>query len=375
MSYEFGACRPDEFSELVDFCNRIFRVARPGDMSREYPLLLAEDNLENLLVARHKGKIVAHVGVCLREACLIGAGIRVAGIGSVGTEPEHRGQRLAGQLMANARRLAVQSGASLMLISGGRGLYRRLGYVDVGDFRTYTAPAGEGGEGVTLELVHHQRLSAVVRLHQQEPVRYLRPLADWRKLLDAGMLLNRPSDLLLVHRHGEVAAYAAVQRPTAEADGNPAPLVIGEFGGSRRALAAALPAIATRYARPAWALVARADDAAWSAEAIARGWLGEVAGFPGTLGIIDTERFLEAVRPLLQERVGDDLTLKADGEGVLLTAGSDSARLESFSQLTALIFGGGSDDAQRLPPLPDAIQTAAAVAFPLPLLWYGFNYV
>jgi len=374
MSYEFGHCRREELPELADFCNRIFRCTRPGDMCREYPLLFA-DNLDNLLVARFEGRIVAHVGVCLRDATILGAGVRVASIGSVGTELEHRGQRLAGRLMANARAQSVERGASLMLISGGRGLYRRLGYVDVGNFQRYTAPAGESGEGIALEVVDETRLPAVIRLHQHEPVRFIRPLDDWRKLLHAGRLLNQASELLLIHRHGEPAAYAGVRLPTTDPSGTRGSVLIGEFGGSRRALAAALPAVASRHSAPAWELVARGDDTPWSAEATARGWLPEPHGFPGTLGIIDSGRFLHAIRPLLSERAGDDLTLSPEGEGARLTADNESVVLEDFTQLTALLFGGASDDAKRLPPLPPALRAVAEIAFPLPLLWYGYNYV
>ena len=50
---------------------------------------------------------------------------------------------MASALMQDARRCAREAGASLMLISGGRGLYHRLGYVTVGRFLRYQWSAGE----------------------------------------------------------------------------------------------------------------------------------------------------------------------------------------------------------------------------------------
>lgn len=376
MSYELGPCRPEELPELADFCNRIFRSARPGDMFLEYPLLFHPGNVENLLVARYQGRVVAHVGICLRDAAILGAGLCVASIGSVGTDPEHRGRQLASQLMELARRRAKEAGASLMLISGTRGLYHRLGYVEVGDFRRYTAPAGEGGEGISLQPASLEEAAVAACLFQQEPVRFFRSLADWQQLLEAGRLMNYAADLLIVHRHGAVAAYAAVQRPRRDTNAVPgAPLLVGEFAGSRRALAAALPAIAARYGAPGWELVASACDTAWTAEAAARGWLGSPVAFPGTLGIIDAERFLNALAVLIRERCGDALEITPHQDGARLQVGGETCVLTSRAQLTALVFGGHSEEARALSELPARIAAAVRAAFPLPLLWYGYNYV
>lgn len=373
MSYEFGSCRADELTDLVDLANRVFRVRRPGDMGDEYPLVFEAQNLQNLMVARSHGRIVAHVGICLRDASILGARLRVASIGAVATDPDHRGQGIASRLMENARRRAIECGASLMLISGTRGLYRRLGYVQVGDFRSYTVPAGELTVSVGVEPVTDADLPDVVRLYQREPVRFFRPREDWHKLLAAGMLMNQPSELLLVRQDGTPAAYAGVQQPAPGA-GAATPVQIREFAGSRSALAEALPGLARRCGAPACELVTWPSDTGWRAQADRRGWRAEATTFPGTLGIIDPERFLAAVRPLLAERAGEDLELAADGEGARLVVPGETVRLENHAQLTALVFRGRTEDA-RIPDLPAAAREAVDAALPLPLLWHGYNYV
>src|SRR6266542_3139602 len=104
LDYELGACRPDELFELVDLMNRVFRGGRPGDMGEEYPLVFEAENSEHLRVARAEGgKLVSHVGICIRDSSLLGAPVRVASIGAVGTDPEHRGKGLASALMADAQ--------------------------------------------------------------------------------------------------------------------------------------------------------------------------------------------------------------------------------------------------------------------------------
>ena len=67
--------------------------------------------------------------------------VRVGSIGAVCTHPDYRGHGLATQLMDLCTRRLYEGGARLMLISGGRGLYRRLGFIPGGGLRLlYLAP-------------------------------------------------------------------------------------------------------------------------------------------------------------------------------------------------------------------------------------------
>jgi predicted N-acetyltransferase YhbS len=372
VEYEIGHCRPDELFDLVDLANRVFRAGRPGDMGSEYPLVFEAPNAEQLLVARGGGRIVSHVGVCLRDATLLGAPVRVASIGAVATDPEHRGQGLASRLMELARRHAVERGASLMLISGHRGLYHRLGYVEVGSFLTSTLPAGDPDPAVAVTPFAEDDLPAVVSLYQSEPVRFLRPLEDWHKLVAASMLMNQPADLLVLRQGNAIVGYAGVQRPSPS---RPGPARVREIAGSRTAMAAALPGIARQYGCEAAELVTWPSDAEWRSQAALRGWNWSLTPFPGTLGVIDPPRFLGAISPLVEERLGTDLRLEPAGEGARLHAGGESVTLDSMGQLTALLFGGDTPEARAVPELPAAVRAACDVAFPLPLLWYGYNYI
>lgn len=373
MTYEFGHCRVGELPELVALTNRVFRSGRPGDMGAEYPLVFNERNVENLLVARAEGRIVAHVGICLRDATILGAPVRVGSIGAVATDPAHRGHGSASQLMALAREQAVRSGASLMLISGLRGMYHRLGYVQVGDFRNYSIPAAPATADLEVNVMAEGDFGAVVRLHQCEAVRFLRSRDDWQRLLSAGMLMNHAADLLLIRKRGIPVAYAGVQTPGLPQDPT-RPVLVKEFAGCRAALARALPGIAARYAAPAVELIASASDSSWTAAA-APGWAGATLPFPGTLGVIDVPRFLAAIAPLLDERAGASLRLEPDGDGARLQAAGETVFLEKAAQLTALIFGGNTEEARAVPSLSPSVQAVVGEALPLPLLWYGYNYV
>jgi predicted N-acetyltransferase YhbS len=381
LAQRMGACRPDELRELVSLANAVFRGRRTGDMGGEFPLLFSEGNCDHLRVVREDGRMVAHVGICIRDAVILGARLRVASIGAVCTHPDYRGRGLASELMRDAAAHSLEQGAVLMLISGGRGLYHRLGYVSVGRFLVYeTGPgaADDAGPDVRLRPMGDDELDVAIGLHQREAVRFLRPREDWQRLLSAGMLMNEPGDLFLAWYEGRPVAYLAVRRGRTQADGTTSPPEVMEFAGCRSSVAGALPQVAGRYGADRAQLVALADDSSLAAHAHARGCRSAPRGFPGTLGILHPERFLAAIRPYLAERLGSDLgrlEFQAGAGGWIIRSGSQALTLETMGQLTAFVFGGDTDEARAVPQAPPAMGGALSAAFPLPLLWYGYNYV
>ena len=364
MAVEFTFPTLDELPRVVALANRVFRPGG-GDMGTAFPFLYNPQNLEQLRIARVGGEIVSHVGIAIRDASLLGAPVRVAAIGSVATDEAHRGKGYASQLMADALHRSREDGASLMLISGGRGLYHRLGYVHVGEFVSYTSPAGDAPGDLTLEVVPPERWREAAVLHQREGVRFRRSGADWEALLRAGVLLVAPADLLLIRAGGEALAYAGVQRPRGERLPHPR---VQEIAGARALIAEALPAIARHYDSARAEVIALASDVGLRCEAVRRGWERQRRAFGGTVGVIDPPRFLAAIEPLLAERAGDAFRLEPDGEGALIVSDVGSHRLPTRGHLTAVLFGGDTDEARTLGgDIPIPLRERLATALPLPL--------
>jgi predicted N-acetyltransferase YhbS len=380
VTMETRACREEELDEVLALVNRVFRPEGGGDMRREYPLVFDRDHLEGVRIVRSERGPVAHVGVCIREAVLLGARVRVASIGAVCTHPEERGRGLASALMEDARRYARERGAGLMLISGGRGLYHRLGYVTVGCFQRYeVTPAdlnGAGVPGIELSGYREQALAEVVALHQAEPVRFLRPAADWRRLLGADVLMNAPAELLTVRQDSHLVAYLGVQTPRASATGERV-VRVQEMAGSRRAVLAAMAAVLERHAAARLVLTAPESDVELAVLARQHGWNRATVSFPGTLGVIDPPVVLNAVQPLWIERddLARELSINATAESVRFELGPQSYEVAAPGPIAALLFGGDTEEARALPPCEGALGALLARLFPLPLLWYGYNYV
>jgi GNAT superfamily N-acetyltransferase len=379
MATEPRACRAEELPALVDLANRVFRGERSGDMAAEYPLVFDAENLVGMRIIQGTSGPVAHVGVCIREARVLGARFRVASIGAVCTDPGHRGGGLASALMEDARRYALGHGASLMLISGGRGLYHRLGYVTIGRFHRYRLDAerlhGLRVPGVEVAGHRPEELPQIAALYQLEPIRFVRPAEDWERLLRAGMLMNAAADLLTVLQDGQLVAYVGVQRPSS--DGRPEERVIRiqELAGARQAIVAALPSLLERYGASGISLTVQPTNQEFSFEARRHGWTAATAAFPGTVGVIDPAGLLEALQPLLAERGAADVRIEATEAGVRFALGGDSLEVGAPGPLAALLFGGETEEAQAAPRARGRLAERLDALLPLPLLWYGYNYV
>lgn len=371
MDYEFGHCQKEELPQLVALANRVFRSKGEGDIGREYPILFNENNLENLLIVRSGSEIVSHIGMVIRDAVLLGAQLKVACIGGVCTAEEHRGRGLATELLRRAKEHAVSQGVSLILISGGRGLYRRAGYVQVGSFILYTIPPSENESEFEIDEFTPDDLPAILKLYEAESVRFIRPAEDWLLALQSGMLMDVPSELLVIRHHSAVVAYAGVQLPRADPKGGRTRPRVCEFAGSRRALLTCLPALPPRYDSDRIEVVALPIDVEYHILAEELCLRCESIRFTGTLGIVEPDRFLESTARIIAERSLIGFSINAVEGGVEIRMDGERAFLDSMSELTTLIFEGDDTIRTRFSP---RIREALAPVFPLPLFWYGYNY-
>jgi predicted N-acetyltransferase YhbS len=87
---------------------------------------------EDTLLALHDGRPVSCVQIFTKQVRLRGESVPLGGIGSVGTDPAHRGQGVASQLLRRAEDEMRTRGMALALLFSDRlSFYGRLGWVSV----------------------------------------------------------------------------------------------------------------------------------------------------------------------------------------------------------------------------------------------------
>ncbi|HEU5316826.1 MAG TPA: GNAT family N-acetyltransferase [Chloroflexota bacterium] len=389
------ALSPTEWEQLNHVVGTVFRPT----MFQNYPQLFNEANIENLRVVGDGGALVCHVGMTERPATLAGCRIDVASIGAVATLDEHRGKGYASAAFQDACDKAARDGIDVMLISGGRRLYVRVGCRAVGldwDFTLDEAQAERlasarppGGGGFTFAPVSGADIPEMRALHAAEHVRYIRRAEDWEMALDCRVVMNTPSDFWGVRLGDVLVAYVIVHQPdkVRRRPEDPAMVRVVEFAGQRAAVFASLPELRRHYGTPSIRIHVQGSDPVM-AGVLRRGTGldGTPVASSGTLRVINFPQLMERCRPLLAERIGwgavEGMTFRAEAPpgsergGFSIRRGGAEVRVADLGSLACLLFGSRTRVEGDSEPTGDATLLAdLARALPLPTLWYGISYV
>jgi len=372
-----GPCtaRPEDLPSLVALTNQVFRPQpRPGDMGREFPVLLSAANAGNLHVFRDAGRVVSHVGVLRQRICTLGVEIPVACIGAVCTDPKYRKGGLAGQLMDRAIKAARDNCDVLMPISGKRTLYVSRGATSLGPQVRLKVPLSQAEAP---DSRFHVRTyspgdwSQLAGLQQTEPIRY-----QWGE--------REPCLLEAIRGFGGICLLASDR-----ADGLSAALVFcvghpmygGEDGSGRviqflgdpQAIPALLASAASHYRLTSldWYVLTTAQPAV-AQRLLAAGATGKASITGWTIVILDLPRLIEKVGPVAA-RAGVELAVK-DGR-LIVAAEGKSVSLAQPDQQVEILFRHAGTWSAELACLPVELRTACSVGLPIPLPDYGVNYV
>ena len=125
------AVRASELDELMALVNGVFR-AGGGRMRECFPTLFCEENLDNVRLIKEDGRIVSHIGVCVRDVISQGVRFTVGNVGAVCTHEDYRKRGHAEALLRHFNAKLRGDGVDLLFVSGDRTLYRRHGCARVG---------------------------------------------------------------------------------------------------------------------------------------------------------------------------------------------------------------------------------------------------
>ncbi|MXY97751.1 MAG: GNAT family N-acetyltransferase [Gemmatimonadetes bacterium] len=377
-----------EFDSLCTLVNTVFRGDGVGRMEAQYPLLFAPENYDELFVIVDEGVVVSHVGALTRDISVLGCRMSTMSIGAVATCESHRGQGLATQLMEEAVRKAVGQDAVLMPISGGRGLYTRLGAKRIGQYALYTVPrdtlpAGDG-PGVSKAAVGEtdiqragpEDLHEMTRLYAEEPSRYVRSTADLRMAVDAAWICDRDGETVAIREEGRLMAYAGIQKRRPDREDEARRARLAEIAGARSALLRALPCLYDRYDVDYLEIVTTASDIELASLLRPHGVTAAPQGFTGTVLVLQPERLLQVFEDYIADMLGRGvLTWDAAADSVVFRCG-DKDHAVATSDLGALVFGVVPPDENPIETIPPGLlRTALESVFPVQLPWYGFNFV
>jgi predicted N-acetyltransferase YhbS len=362
------ALKAQELGSLGRLVDTVFNTGKTGEMQRMFPELFNESNLGNLIVFADGNDIVCHFGMTERWACLAGCTVGVACVGAVATCESHRGLGLATQAFQAAQAKADKDGVDFMLISGGRGLYRRAGAADVGLHAKamLDRPAAEALAmlDVALAPLRESDLPMCVAAYARKATRFIRPAEDWAWFLQSRSCMCRDTTFTLVRDGDAAGAYLAWSK---DEDGC---IRVMEFGGESAVAAAALAPLMDSQDATSLEIHLQCEDSYLSEKLCAAGAHLKPVHAPGTLLLLNFPRLMERLRPYFEARAGRDaakcLSFREHNDVFTFRMGQEERVIEGRTGAAELIFGC------REGTRPEG---ALGDLFPVPALYYGLNYI
>ena len=362
--------RPEELEELGDLMTISFggalrprrgrRRRRPRWMVRSGAWVVARD-----------GRLASHIRIAYNTVSLYGCRLRIASIGGVCTHPDYRGQGIATILLDHCITESARAGASLMLISGERGLYRRAHAVHAGptlEARLAPTSVKPASPPLTARRGTAEDWFACASLYQSEPVRFVRRADFFRQALE-----HSHRETWVIDSNGSPATYVVLSRewgtPPESRRRN-----VSEYAGSRAALADGLPGLfeAGGYEQIEFAVPTHDRELAGI---FARQRLGLRPGTveDHTIRLLDVNRLMRRLGPYVAARLprseARGLSFGQEDDGCIFRLGDEKVEL-GLAKSAALVLGG-----PEAPKVPGELGRVLASLFPVPFPMPGMNYV
>jgi GNAT superfamily N-acetyltransferase len=358
------AAERDDLGELMARC--FGGAVRPRARRRRW-----RPDLRGAWVMARGGKPVSHVKLVYNHLLIYGCRVKVASIGGVCTHPDFRGQGIATALLDHCTQEAKGAGAALMIISGGRGLYRRAQAVDAGaTLRADIVPGAvqRAQEGGWVRPATAEDWPAFARLYQQEPVRFVRS-ADF---FARAMARRHHGGAWMVGSPEGAEAYLLLARDWSV--GHDAPQrIVGEYAGSRAALVEALPLILEQSGLQLMSFDFPAHDRELAYLLARQGIeLARETIRDHTIRLLDLPVLMRRLRPYVRARLARNEARQLSfeqGDGCIFRYGSEEVVLD-LARSAALVLGG-----RRAPRVRGELGRVLAAVLPIPLPLPGMNYV
>ncbi|RLG95982.1 hypothetical protein DRO37_00760 [Candidatus Bathyarchaeota archaeon] len=376
------AAKPEELDDIVHLVNSVFMLRHnlPPLMRNRFPHIFNEENLENLRVIVCDGKPVSHVDIWEGHLLICGCWFRVGMLGSVCTHPDYRNRGYASALVKDALSKMRRDNVDFILISGSRGLYKRLGCVEAGRIYRYNLRREELNlDPKDIDLIGYDEslLKDLIRIYHLEPVRYKRSLEDFSLLAGREISVGHVKiKTYLVMADGEPIAYVAVKSIR-----DPSTLEIYEYAGSRNAILHALSVLYEILDVNVIRLAVPHQDINMLHLLERIGLERPPSTAQAVFSIINPQSFLRKVKPYLEERIGKErseelISSLTDGR-IRLYLNGEEVNPQDSRALTLLFFG--SPEKLRGPPQPEVGMKPhpefISDALPLPTPMHGLNYI
>lgn len=302
--------RVSECPAMNRMYNRVFGewLLKPADLIREEPDIYGPANLRHCWGAFDGKRLVAHVAARRATVAMEGATLLWASYGNVMTDPAYRGKGIATKLNRMAWGRLREEGVDGVYISGGRGLYRRMGAVPCGDYEwfrlKYARVAAFPLGALRLRRCGPADAETLARLHRPDRACFLRNAAEFHGSLATGRTNLRPARVWLVTESETPVAYVVASPLWAKTGPERGPGDVVDYAGARAAVVRSLPEIMRREGWRGIGITVATGDKELRGLLRGAGLRGRPTDVKGTQLLLNPTRLVRRLRPYFEKRLG-----------------------------------------------------------------------
>ncbi|OZU88327.1 hypothetical protein CIL03_11795 [Virgibacillus indicus] len=293
--------KPDEFDQAVKLADETFRDGGHTSMGEAFPQVFSKE-LQLSYGAFDGEKLVSFIGLVPSIIRIGSASLNIFSIGAVCTDMSYRKQGISTRILKEIYQSIDNAGASLLLISGDRGLYTRNDCYHFGSMKKFTLEAnvkraiydGSVRKGTEADIF------SVHQLNKNKKVRYESSVWEWAMLLKAGgfaSIFKKDQALFVAEKDNEIKGYAVIglQEENNGTDNG----IVMEWGGDPQAVHGIFQdMLMGNYVSKLELAVTWQDELQQELHA----YQNEERKNGGTVYIVNRERFIDQAFPYLKEQ-------------------------------------------------------------------------
>ncbi len=353
-----------EYDRLLSFLDSTLRPQVQWSLKEEYPTALTGKNLHNSRVITQNGQVLAHALIRPLIMKSPNAVLKIAGIGSVVTDPAHRQMGLSSKIISSCLDEARAQDCDLAVLwTDQYDFYRRFGFELCGFEPSYFIEKPiptESPISISNRFLvgKHVAPEAIHRLYLKHPNASVRTVEEIRSFL------NIPQAQIYSswNAEGQLVAYAV------EGKGLDLPGYIHEWGGETEDLIRLLNYILKVRGAPftvltpyhAFSLRKKLKTAATF----------EHLGYLGMMKVLKPELWIEKVNKALSLSPGQGFKLSYASDKYTLTHQSGVCQFDE-RQILSLVYGPEGLDLIA----DEKIRAALGAFLPMPMWFWGWDSV
>ncbi|KAA0965565.1 GNAT family N-acetyltransferase [Sporosarcina sp. ANT_H38] len=234
---EIRRLKAEEFEQAIHLSNRTFREQGHTSMGQAFPHVFSKE-LQQSFGAFDGETLISFIGLVPATIRIGEATLTVFSLGSVCTHEDYRQRGISTNILQEIYDYINQAAASLLFVSGDRGLYMRNHCYHFGKSFKYSigkSSINKGGYDGDIRKGQSADVFQIDRIRQEHRVRFDSSIMEWQILLEAGgyaSIFKMEQALYVASRDGVLEGYAVIGMPTPKSTKEHA--IIIEWGGDPR---------------------------------------------------------------------------------------------------------------------------------------------